>query len=139
MPGKQVVGIFLLLTLAGCTQAVESNPPRTATEQMLISTAADRAAEKLALALPKGTSVFVDASNFDGTDAKYAIGSIRAQLLKQGIRLVEDKKKAHTIVEVRSGALSTDKSQTLVGIPSFKRVAVSGTCDLQKRRPEGRR
>jgi hypothetical protein len=119
MLGKHAPAIFLLVALAGCTQAVESNPPRTATEQMLISTAADRAAEKLGTMLQKDDRVFVDASNFDGTDAKYAIGSIRASLMKQGIRLVDDRKKARTVVEVRSGALSTDKSQTLVGIPSF--------------------
>lgn len=110
---------FCLLSLAGCSTQVESNPARTATEQMLISTAADRAARKLCTNLPAKGRVFVDASNFEGTDGKYAIGAIRAVLLQKGAALVDDRKKAETIIEIRSGALSTDQKSLLIGIPAF--------------------
>jgi hypothetical protein len=115
----QIPVILLTLALAACATQTETNPPRSATEELLISTAADRAAAKLALTIPPKTPVFVDAVNFDGTDSKYAIGAIRDSLLKQGVYLVDDKKKANTIIEIRSGALSTDKKDLLVGIPSF--------------------
>jgi hypothetical protein len=116
---KNYSSILLLLALAACTTATKSNPARTATEQMLISAAADRAAAELTVQLAPGTTGFIDVTNFDGTDSKYAIGAIRAHLLTQGVYIVDDKKKAQTIIELRSGALSTDTSETLVGIPSF--------------------
>lgn len=113
---------ILALTLAACTTATQSNPPRTATEQLLISTAADRAAERLAYHVPKGTKVFLNASNFSGYgyDSNYAIAAITDSLLKQGLRLADDKTKADAVVEIRAGALSTDQQVTLFGIPSFQ-------------------
>lgn len=113
-----MLAIFSSL-LSACTTVTESNPARTATEELLISQAADRAAANLTLKLLKGTKIFVDASNFEGTDSKYAIAAIRESFLKQGASLVDDKKRADTIVEIRAGALSTDKSQMLVGLPQF--------------------
>jgi hypothetical protein len=97
----------------------ETNPPRSATEELLISAATDRAAAGMHLHQPQGTSVFVDSSQFEGTDSKYAIGAIRDSLLKQGMRLAEDKKGAAMVAEIRSGALSLDQSSTLLGIPEF--------------------
>lgn len=108
-----------LLTLSNCTTIVQTNPARTATEEMLISTASDRAAAKLAPDIPKGKKVFVDNTNFEGTDSKYAIASIRSHLIEQGIHLVDDKKTADVIIETRAGALSTDRSTFIIGIPQF--------------------
>jgi hypothetical protein len=115
----QWAAFLLLVVLPACTTVVESNPSRTATEELLISQAADNAAANLMLQAPRGTKVFIDTSNFEGTDSKYAIASIRESLMKQGAYLVADKKDADTIVEIRSGALSTDKKTVLVGIPQF--------------------
>lgn len=109
----------MLLLVAGCSTERETNPQRTATEQLLISTAADHAVDQLKLNIKPGTKVFVDASNFDGTDAKYAIGLIRDHILRAGGDLVTDRATSDTVVEIRSGALSVDKSETLVGIPHF--------------------
>ena len=55
-----------LLLLAACSLTRESNPPRTATEELLISTAIDRAVEGLKLDIPKSTSVYLDTSDFEG-------------------------------------------------------------------------
>ena len=52
--------------LAGCTTARSTAPVRTASEQLLISAAADRAAEQLSLCIPKGTRIFVDTRYFQG-------------------------------------------------------------------------
>jgi hypothetical protein len=106
------------MLLPGCTTGRQTDPPRTATEQLLISTAADRAAASIALDLGPERKCFLDATNFEGLDGKYAIAAIRSSLLKKGTRFVGDKKDADTIVEIRSGALSIDKHDTLVGIPS---------------------
>lgn len=107
------------LLLSSCTTVRSSDPQRTATEQLLISTAADHAAEALALDIPKGKRVFVDATNFEGYDSKYAIGAIRDHLLRTGQRLIDDRGKADVIVEIRSGALSVDDHAFLIGIPQI--------------------
>jgi hypothetical protein len=105
--------------LLGCSTDRETDPPRTATEELLISAAADRAAEKLVLDLGPGKKAFLDTTNFEGLDSKYAIAAIRASLLKQGTHFVGDKKDADTIVEIRAGALSIDKHDLLVGLPTL--------------------
>lgn len=118
-PRTTIVLLTIVLGVAGCTTARETNPKRTATEQLLISTAVDHAADQLNLGLPKGMKVFLDTQYFEGTDQKYAISAIRDRLLKQGARLVADKGNADAVVEIRAGALSVDEDTTLFGIPSF--------------------
>jgi hypothetical protein len=114
-----LLSLGVALALCGCTTERETSPDRTATEQLLISTAAERAATKLALEMPAGSKIFVDATNFDGVDAKYAVAAIRAHLLEHGCLLMDDKGKAENIVEIRAGALSMDENSLLVGIPQM--------------------
>jgi hypothetical protein len=111
--------LAVTLALCGCTTERQTDPARTATEQLLISTAADRAANKLALQIPRNSQVFVDAADFEGVDSKYAIAAIRAHLIENGAKLVDDRAKADTIVEIRAGALSVNQDQMLVGIPQI--------------------
>lgn len=114
-----MLSLLSVLALGGCTTMRESQPQRTAREQLLISTAADRAAERLNLEIPAGTRLFVDATYMEGTDSKYALGAVRDRLLRNGARLVEKREQADAVVEVRAGALSIDEQQMLVGIPSW--------------------
>jgi hypothetical protein len=109
----------LLLGLAGCSTTRESEPARTATEQLLISTAVDRALDRMNLKIPEGTKIWVDAANFDGYDQKYAVGAIRDRLMREGGRLVGDRGQADAVVEIRAGALSTNSDSMLIGIPSM--------------------
>jgi hypothetical protein len=109
----------LLLGLAGCSTTRESEPARTATEQLLISTAVDRALDRMNLRIPEGTKIWVDAANFEGYDQKYAVGAIRDRLMREGGRLVADRGQADAVVEIRAGALSTDSDSLLIGIPSM--------------------
>jgi hypothetical protein len=112
--------ILAALALAACTTIKESSPQRTATEELLISTAVDRAVEQMNLKIPQGTKVFVDADQLQGSDdGKYAAGAMKDRLLRGGAHLVDDKGKADAVVAVRAGALSIDDKQTLVGIDSF--------------------
>ena len=79
-----VVSFLLLLGLAGCSTSRETEPARTATEQLLISTAVDRALDRMNLKIPEGTKIWVDAENFEGYDQKYAVGAIRDRLMREG-------------------------------------------------------
>jgi hypothetical protein len=114
-----LVMLGLLVVVSGCATSRETSPSRTATEQLLISTAADRAARDLALKVPDGAHVFIDDRYFEGFDSKYAIGALREELLKTGARLVADRPQADVVVEIRAGALSIDEEKTLVGIPQI--------------------
>jgi hypothetical protein len=118
MRARVIIAILIAL-VAGCTTARETNPPRTATEELLISTAADHAAGQILAQFPPGTKIFVDAQYFDGLDTKFTIGAIRDQLAKEGARLVADRGSADLVVEIRSAAQSIDQSSTLFGIPSI--------------------
>ena len=119
MPKTPLISAALLCAalLAGCTTARSTAPLRTASEQLLISAAADRAAAQLSLGIPKGTRIFVDSQYFQGYDQGYAIAAIRTQMLKNGLMLVDDRKLAEAVVQVSSGALSTDQKSLLIGIP----------------------
>lgn len=114
-----IMAALLATPVLGCSTERQTDPQRTATEQLLISAAADRAAESLALDIGSVRKAFLETSNFEGFDGKYAIAAIRSSLLRQGAHFVEDKKDADTIIEIRSGALSIDKRATLVGLPSY--------------------
>ena len=106
--------------LGACTTIRETAPQRTATEELLVSTAVDRAIAQVNLKIPPGTKVFVNADQLQGSDdGKYAAGEMKDRLLRNGAHLVDDKGKADAIVEIRAGALSIDDKQTLVGIDSF--------------------
>ncbi len=113
------------LALAGCARERLNEPKHTGTEELLISTAIDHVVNQLKPTFPPGSKIFVDPQYFDTTPAdeilyaKYAIGAVRDQLLKQGVRLVEDRKSADVVVEPRSGAESIDHDMFLIGIPSF--------------------
>jgi hypothetical protein len=106
--------------LAGCTTQRSTQPVRTATEQLLISAAADRAASQLSLDVPAGTRVFVDPQYFQGYDNGYALAAIRTQFLKAGLTLVDERTQADAIVMIAAGALSTDEKSLLIGIPQLQ-------------------
>jgi len=112
------IAALAAMPVSGCALDRQTDPQRTATEELLISTAADRAADSLTLDIGKDRKAFLDATDFEGLDGKYAIAAIRASLLRKGVNFVGDKKDADTIVEIRNGALSIDKHGTLVGIPA---------------------
>jgi hypothetical protein len=115
-----ISAIFLCAALAaGCTTSRSTAPLRTASEQLLISAAADRAAAQLSLGIPKGTKIFVDTRFFQGYDEGYAIAAIRTQMLKSGLMLVDDRNLAEAVVQVSSGALSTDQKSLLIGLPQL--------------------
>ncbi len=105
--------------LSACTSMRETQPPRAASEQLLISSAVDHALDRLKLGIPPGTKIWVEAQYFDGYDQKYAVGAIRDYLLRRGGRLVADRGTADTVVEIRAGALSTNSDDMLIGFPAL--------------------
>lgn len=130
-PVRPLFLVLLAIGTAGCSYIRETQPERTATEQLLISTAADHAIENLDVAFAPGTKVWFDASQFEAYDKGYVLGALRAHLLARGAALVPERKTADAVVEVRSGALSIDLSSNLVGMPAFQvPVPLAGAFEL---------
>jgi len=112
-----VVAALLLLT--GCTAERSTSPNRSAQETLLITTAADRAAEALAAQVPANLTAWIDVSGFSAEDQAYGLAAIQDALLRHGVRLVADRNKADAVILPRAGMLSTYEKSTLVGIPSL--------------------
>ncbi len=112
------VVLVLAVAVAGCTTQRRTEPQRSATEEMLISSAADRAVGELRFDV-KGKKVFVDATNYKGLDREYTVAAVHERLLRDGAMLVGDRKNADAVVEMRNGAQSIDQRNFLIGIPSF--------------------
>ena len=108
------------LTLAACASTSETNPSRTATEQLLGARAADRAVEGLTLPIPRGTRVFVDDSYFRAENAPYAVSAIRAALSEAGYSLAPSKLEAAAVLELRAGTLSIEQMRRVFGLPEMR-------------------
>ena len=109
-----LVGAF-----AGCGTTRTSNTARTATEQLLISDAVDRAVQSIDFTVLKGETVFFDERHLaEAVDKSYLISSFRQHLLASGCVLKDTKEQATFIVEPRVGAVGTDSYDLLFGIPA---------------------
>src|SRR6185369_8220076 len=123
--------LLLALFAAGCATSDMTNPPRSVTEQLLLSTAADRAMTNHDFSMFAGKTVFVDSTYFDSYDARYVMGTIRDALSSAGGRLVDSVTNSDIIVQARSGGLSIDSSDSLVGIPKMGMpVPLSGALQI---------
>ena len=118
-PVLAVVAVLSLAAVVGCTSPHITDPPRSATEQLLISTAADLAMKEVDLKTVAGRRAFVDATAVDGTDKAYVVGAVTERVNAQGALLAADKEHAEVVVAVRTGALSVDRSEFLLGIPQL--------------------
>ena len=105
--------------LAGCGTVRETLPPRSAMEQLLISTAADRAVEMMPEEPFTGKGVFVDVSNLECYDKPYVLQRIKEAVAENGGRLVQSPKDADVVLEVASGGLSVNRREYLLGIPEL--------------------
>lgn len=126
--------------LGACASTSETNPQRTATEQLLVARAADRAVEGLILPVSAGTKVFVDPTYFTGDGTAYALSAIRQAVSQAGYRLSPSRDEAEVIFEIRAGALSLDQMRRMVGLPAMSlpvadyRVATVPELSLYSRR-----
>jgi len=108
-----------MFLLGGCVTSKITEPARTATEQLLLSTATDRALQSSGFTIFANRKVFLDAAYFDSYDSKYVIGTIRDALSRAGALLENSATNSEIIIEARSGALSIDSSDTLFGVPTM--------------------
>ncbi len=119
-----LLGAIWCVYAPGCASIRITDPPRTATEQFLLSVAATEAVDQLSAIPLRDRAVYVDSAYLTGSltpanEYAFLLGEIRAKLLGLGVRLVEQREQADIIVEVRAGALGIDRNEFLIGIPSI--------------------
>ena len=113
------IGLIALMgAVTGCRSFRQTEPPRTATEQLLLSTAANRALTNADFSWLKGKKIFVEDKYFESYDKGDAVSLIRQHLSAAGALLTTTNDKAEIIVEIRAGVLSVNSAQTLFGIPA---------------------
>lgn len=111
--------LVLTLVLTGCGTTRMSDSKRTATEQLLVSEAIDRAVMRIDVRPLAGRSVFLETTFLDDVaDGKYLASALRHQLLASGCMLAKDRDSAAVVVEARAGTIGTDRSSVVVGLPA---------------------
>lgn len=127
---------LLLLCGPGCATIRVTDPPRTATEQFLMSQAVSSALEQLNLGGLRDRKIWLETGYFTGAEQvivngeirqrlfttpeqAFAAAELRERLLVAGARLVQDKKEAEIIVEMRGGGIGIDRLENLIGLPAL--------------------
>lgn len=108
---------LIAVVISGCATARQTNTARSAVEQMLISSAVDQALNKIDFTPFAGANVYLEEKYVDCQDKAYVIASVRHRILAQGARLASAADKADIVIEMRSGSLGTDNSESFVGTP----------------------
>lgn len=116
---KAAPWLALAAACAGCSTMKESFTPRTGIEQLLISSATDRALDQVDFGNVARAKVFVETKYLDCTDKNYIIVALHQRLLGQGCTLVDKAEEAEVILEVASGGVGTDGNELYVGIPAI--------------------
>lgn len=142
MLAKKITLLLLSMSVVGCgTNWEKTQPSRTALEQILLSSAAERATANLSdsahskikqgldyKALGKS---YINSEHFKGYDKAYAIHSIQRYFLENNLHIVTDKADAETVIDISAGALSIDKTDAFFGLPEMGiPVPFSGKLEL---------
>jgi len=125
---------LLLLTGGGCASIRVTDPPRSATEQYLMSQAIAEAVAQLSVDALRDRLVFVDPSYLIGyqernavQETAFLVGELRSRLLSSGVRLAGKREEAQVILEVRSLGVGVDRTDYLLGLPAMTLSEVAGS------------
>jgi hypothetical protein len=135
-PNRLVCSTLLaagLIAAAGCGTTRWTDTQRTATEQILVTDAIDRAVNQISFRPLAGQTVFLDTQYLklanpallNNDDPQYLISSLRQHLLASGCILKEKREDALYVVEARSGVLGTDRHDLLYGVPQTNLAGVA--------------
>jgi hypothetical protein len=130
-----ILPLLLLFAAGGCATIRVTDPAHTATEQFLMSQAITAALRQLNFDALRDRKVWVESGYFTGAEQvvvngevrqrlfttaeqAFATAELRERLLMGGARIVQDKKLADIILEVRSGGIGIDRLENLIGVPA---------------------
>lgn len=121
------VGLILVTMAAGCGTTRWSDSQRTATEQLLISSAIDQAVSQVDFTVLQGLEVYFDPQYIQGSvEAKYLESTLRQHLLASGCILRDSRDQATVIVEARVGTVGTDRNDLMFGVPQLQLPSLPG-------------
>lgn len=125
LTARRAFGLLVFLA-TGCGTTKMTDSPRAATEMLLVSQAVDYAVAKIDFSPLSGQAVFLDTSALekDVVDKGYLISLVRQQLLAHGALLQEERPRALYVVELRAGAVGTDRHSVMVGTPAVSLPSV---------------
>lgn len=110
--------MLVMLLATGCGTTRISDTIRTGTEQLLLSTAIERAVNDMDFSMLSGKEVYFDPQYLKGvSDEGYIISCIRQRLLSEGALLKANRDEAVYVVEARAGTVGTNRQDVLVGVP----------------------
>ena len=108
-----------VLLFVGCASTKTTNTARSAKEQMLVSNAVDQSLDKVDFTPLYDQKVYLDDKYLECVDKPYILGSVRHRVLRAGGRLQSKPEDAEVIMEVRSGGVGTDSSESFLGTPEI--------------------
>ncbi|MEZ6129555.1 MAG: DUF6655 family protein [Planctomycetaceae bacterium] len=114
-----LVASTCLLFAVGCASTATSNTARTAKEQMLLSNAVDQSLDKVDFTPLHNQKVFVDEKYLECIDKPYVVGSVRHRVMRAGGYLVDKMEDSELVMELRSGGVGTDTTQSYLGTPEI--------------------
>jgi len=105
---------------AGCISAAHytTDTPRSATEQLLVTTAAERAVDRLAWPDVRDRRVAVEVVSPNEKDAGYLKAALEAKARELGGKVVPAEE-AEWILAARAGTLGTERRDLALGIPEI--------------------
>jgi hypothetical protein len=110
---------ILTACLAGCGTTRFTDTRRSATEQLLISGAIDRAVDTIDCNPLAGKTVYLDTNYYRPTeDLQYLLDTVRQKLLASDCILKNKKEDADLVVQMRVGTIGTDSNQVIFGVPA---------------------
>lgn len=111
--------LLFLGLLTGCASTATSNTPRTAKEQLLLSNAIDKSLDKVDFTPMYNQKVYLDEKYLDSVDKPYILGSVRHRVMRAGGKIVAKPEESDMVMEVRSGGVGTDTSESYLGTPEI--------------------
>ncbi|MBI1311672.1 hypothetical protein GC176_10290 [bacterium] len=110
---------LLVALISGCGTTRWTDTPRAATEELLLTDAIDRAVDQIDASPLCGRRIFLD-TQYVGTksEAGYLTSSLRQHLAAAGCKLASSQDAAELVVEARVGSLSTNRHDSLIGVPA---------------------
>ncbi len=117
--GHLIIALAIASCLTGCGTTRITGTSRTATEQLLMSGAIDRAIDDIDCTPLAGKSIFVGTDYYRPTgDQQYLVDTVRQKLLASGCTLKTKETDAELVMNLRVGTIGTDSNRLIFGVPS---------------------
>lgn len=116
---RSTILLSVMAILVGCTGGIrDTTTARTATEVLLVSTAAERAIKQYEVSgVLKGKKVSIDDARYDSIDKPYVVSALRNHLAAAGVILSSEE--PDYILEMRNGTLGIYDNDFTFGVPGL--------------------